>query len=106
LRSRSPKRALLCRPAIDDVVVVLEDLNECLNGTPDSAQLIRNASLNRVAKGNYKAGFAPPASLVRQAHALPQRPRQHDSGSRSNANVAKVRAAVTPTCRSCMRSVR
>eukprot|EP00892_Ulva_mutabilis_P008873 jgi/Ulvmu1/6358/UM029_0066.1 len=59
------------RPNIDDVVTVLEDLNECLNGTPDGSQLMRNASLRRVTKGSYKAGFAAPASLVKQVNAAP-----------------------------------
>lgn len=60
---------MLRRPNIDDVVTVLEDLNECLNGTPDGSQLMRNASLRRVTKGSYKAGFAAPASLVKQVNA-------------------------------------
>lgn len=60
-----------CRPIIDDVVVVLEDLNECLNGTPNAAQVMRNAALKRVAKGTYAAGFAVPASLARQAAGAP-----------------------------------
>jgi hypothetical protein len=58
-----------CRPDIDDVVTVLEDLNECLNGTPDASMLMRNASLKRVTKGSYKNGFAAPASLIKQAAA-------------------------------------
>lgn len=64
-------KAFPCRPNIDDVVTVLEDLNECLNGTPDGSQLMRNASLRRVTKGSYKAGFAAPASLVKQVNAAP-----------------------------------
>lgn len=32
---------------------------------------MRNASLRRVTKGSYKAGFAAPASLVKQVNAAP-----------------------------------
>lgn len=83
------------RPNIDDVVTVLEDLNECLNGTPDGSQLMRNASLRRVTKGSYKAGFAAPASLVKQVSAAPpitQRP----AGARS-AKVSKPDLNVSQT---------
>ena len=55
-------------------MIVLEDLNECLNGTPDGAMLMRNASLKRVAKGGYQAGFAAPPSLVRQSDAAAPAP--------------------------------
>lgn len=83
-----------CRPSIDDVVVVLEDLNECLNGTPDGTQLMRNASLNRITKGSYKAGFAAPASLVKQANALnvtpPRAATQQRKRSQADGNVASV----------------
>lgn len=65
------EQTAVCRPRIDDVVVVLEDLNECLNGTPDASMIMRNASLKRVAKGGYTAGFAAPPSLVRQSAAAP-----------------------------------
>lgn len=57
-----------CRPSINDIVTVLEDLNECLNGTPDSSMLMRNASLKRVAKGSYMQGFAAPPSLIKQSN--------------------------------------
>ena len=90
---------LRCRPSIDDVVVVLEDLNECLNGTPDGTQLMRNASLNRITKGSYKAGFAAPASLVKQANAAnatapPRAGPQQRKRSQADGNVASVRCNV------------
>jgi hypothetical protein len=78
---------------MDDVVTVLEDLNECLNGTPDGSMLMRNASLKRVTKGSYKAGFAAPASLVKQAHAAPALTRSGASNSkksRSSGSVAQI----------------
>ena len=76
-------------------MVVLEDLNECLNGTPDGTQLMRNASLNRVTKGSYKAGFAAPASLVKQANAAnatpaPRAGPQQRKRSPADGNVASV----------------
>lgn len=81
---------MVCRPNIDDVVTVLEDLNECLNGTPDGSQLMRNASLRRVTKGSYKAGFAAPASLVKQVNAVPsvlQRPAAARSGKSAKPDI-------------------
>lgn len=84
-----------CRPNIDDVVTVLEDLNECLNGTPDGSQLMRNASLRRVTKGSYKAGFAAPASLVKQVSAAPpvvQKPTavRTGKGAKPDINVSQT----------------
>jgi hypothetical protein len=61
----------MCRPNIDDVVTVLEDLNECLSGVADASMVMRNASLKRITKGSYKAGFAAPASLVKQVNSAP-----------------------------------
>jgi hypothetical protein len=61
------------------VVTVLEDLNECLNGTPDASMLMRNAPLRRVTKGSYKNGFAAPASLIRQAAASAVERQRHTS---------------------------
>jgi hypothetical protein len=89
------KAVLLCRPVIDDVVTVLEDLNECLSGTPDASMVMRNASLKRVTKGSYKAGFAAPASLVKQVNAAPPPQRAAPSGAaakkgRSAANVSQI----------------
>jgi hypothetical protein len=56
---------------MDDVVTVLEDLNDCLNGIADASQVLRSASIKRVTKGSYKAGFMAPASLVMQVNNTP-----------------------------------
>ena len=74
-------------------MTVLEDLNECLNGSPDASMLMRNASLKRVTKGSYKAGFAAPASLVKQVNAAPAPARSASSSSKKrpqNANVSQI----------------
>jgi hypothetical protein len=49
--------------------------------------VMRNASLKRVTKGSYKAGFAAPASLVKQVNLAPTPVR---SGSSSTKKVASM----------------
>ena len=73
-------------------MTVLEDLNECLSGTPDAAMVMRNASLKRVTKGSYKAGFAAPASLVKQVNAAPPPGRAPPPGKkgRSAGNCSQI----------------
>ena len=80
---------------MDDVVAVLEDLNECMSGSADAAQVMRNASLKRVTKGSYKAGFAAPASLAKQAATAPAPVRVGGGSAKKGAAGAKADANVS-----------